>query len=124
MPRSRKLLGAFWLFAGTMHFVKPRAYEAIVPDYLPMSAEDAVRWSGYAELVGGATVLPAATRRFGRWWLLGVLAAVFPANIHMAVDPEAVRARGVPTDRIPRALLYARLPVQALFALWAWRATN
>ena len=65
-------------------------------------------------------------RRAGsaRWWLLGVLVAVFPANVHMAADPAAVAKRGVPIDRIPRWLLWARLPIQPLFMLWAWRATT
>ena len=56
MSRSRKLLGAFWIFAGTMHFIRRREYEAIVPGYMPLSASDAVRWSGYAEIVGGLAV--------------------------------------------------------------------
>jgi uncharacterized membrane protein len=124
VSRSRKLLGAFWIFAGTMHFVRRREYEATVPEYIPLSASDAVGWSGYAEIAGGLAVLPAATRRLGRWWLLGVLVAVFPANVHMATDPQAVAARGVPIDRIPRWLLWARLPVQGLFMRWAWRATQ
>jgi uncharacterized membrane protein len=124
VTRSRKLLGAFWLFAGTMHFVRRREYEATVPDYIPISASDAVRWSGFAELAGGLMVLPAGTRRLGRWWLLGLLLAIFPANVHMAVDPPAVAARGVPIDRLPRWLLWARLPLQPVFMLWAWRATE
>lgn len=124
MGRSRTLLGAFWLFAGAMHFIRPREYEATVPEYIPISPRDAVAWSGYAEVAGGIAVLPAGTRRLGRWWLLGVLVAVFPANIHMAHDPDAVRARGVPIDRIPRALLWARLLLQPVFMLWAWRATE
>ncbi len=124
MSRSRTLLGAFWLFAGTMHFVRRREYEATVPEYIPIPPDNAVAWSGYAEIAGGLAVLPAATRRLGRWWLLGVLVAVFPANVHMAVDPAAVAARGVPIDRIPRWLLWARLPIQPLFMRWAWRATE
>ena len=30
-----RLFGPFFVFAGVMHFVVPRTYEAIVPDYLP-----------------------------------------------------------------------------------------
>ena len=124
VSRSRKLLGAFWVFAGTMHFIRKREYEAIVPDYIPLSPQDAVRWSGYAEIAGGLAVLPASTRRLARWWILGVLVAVFPANVHMAVDPADVATKGVRADRIPRWLLWARLPIQPLFARWAWRATE
>jgi uncharacterized membrane protein len=107
-----------------MHFVRPREYESIVPVYVPISAEDAVRWSGYAEIAGGLLVAAKPTRRLGRWWLLGLLAAVYPANIHMAVDPDAVTARGTRLDRVPRWLLWARLPLQFVFARWAWRATE
>ena len=35
MTRSQKLLAAFFTFAGAMHFVRPRAYEAIMPPYVP-----------------------------------------------------------------------------------------
>jgi uncharacterized membrane protein len=122
--RSPRALALFWLFAGTMHFVRARDYENTVPEYIAISPEDAVRWSGYAEIAGGLLVAPRATRRLGRWWLLGLLVAVFPANVHMAVDPEAVAERGTPVDQLPRWLLWARLPVQPLFALWAWRATE
>jgi uncharacterized membrane protein len=45
------------------------------------------------------------------------MVAVFPANLHMALHPERYR-------RIPPALLYARLPVQALIIAWALRATR
>jgi uncharacterized membrane protein len=108
---------------GVLHFVRPRQFEAIVPKFVPMSAENAVRWSGYAELIGAAGVAVPATRRLARWWLLGLLAAVYPANIEMAVAPERCAKRGVPADRIPRWLLWARLPLQPLFALAVWRAT-
>ncbi len=124
MNRSRIALAAFWLFAGAMHFIRPREYEAIVPEYVPISPRDAVRWSGYAEIAGGLAVLPTSTRRLGRWWLLGVLLAVFPANVQMAVKPAEAAGHGVPIERIPRLLLWLRLPLQPLAMLWAWRATE
>ena len=52
-----------------------------------------------------------------------MLVAVFPANVHMAHEPEKVAARGLPADRIPRWLLWARLPLQPLLVRWVWRAT-
>ncbi|HMJ73210.1 MAG TPA: hypothetical protein VK471_07615 [Solirubrobacterales bacterium] len=121
MTRSRKALAGFFAFAGTMHFVIPRSYEAMMPPSLPRHRE-AVIVSGLAEIAGGAAVLSARTRRFARWWLLGLLLTVFPANIHMAVNPEQVR--GLDLDRIPRWALWARLPLQPLAMLWVWRATR
>jgi uncharacterized membrane protein len=109
---------------GVLHFVRPKDFEAIVPEYIPISARDAVRWSGFAELTGAAGVAIPATRPLARWWLLGLLAAVYPANIEMAVAPERCAERGVPADRMPRWLLWARLPFQFVFAAAVWRATE
>jgi uncharacterized membrane protein len=53
-----------------------------------------------------------------------VLAAIFPANVHVALHPAEVVAKGVPADRIPAWMLWARLPLQPLMMLWAWRATR
>jgi uncharacterized membrane protein len=121
MTRSQRLLAAFFSFAGTMHFVIPRSYEAIMPPALPRHRE-AVIVSGLAEIVGGAAVIPRRSRRFARWWLLALLLAVFPANLHMAVNPEQVR--GLDLDRVPRWALWARLPLQPLAMLWVWTATK
>jgi uncharacterized membrane protein len=113
---STRALAAFFSFAGTMHFVRPRTYMAIMPDYLPAHRE-LVYASGVAEIAGGLGALPERTRRAAGWWLAATLVAVFPANLHMALHPERYR-------RIPRALLYARLPAQAVFIAWALRATR
>jgi uncharacterized membrane protein len=121
MTRSQKGLTSFFTFAGVMHFLIPRSYEAIMPPSLPAHRE-AVAVSGVAEIVGGAAVVSPQTRRFARWWLLALLVAVFPANIHMAVNPEQVR--GLDLNRIPRWALWARLPLQPLCMLWVWRATR
>jgi len=111
----------FFAFAGSMHFIRPRAYEAIMPPYLPLHRE-AVAVSGVCELAGAAAVVAPRTRRFARWWLIGLLAAVFPANLHMARNPEQIA--GLDLRRIPRWTLWARLPLQALAMLWVWRATS
>ena len=121
MTWSQKALTAFFSTIGTLHFVIPRSFEAIMPPSIPRHRE-AVIVSGLAEIAGGAMVVPRRTRRFARWWLLGLLVAVFPANIHMAVNPEQVR--GLDLDRIPRWALWARLPLQPLAMLWVWRATR
>jgi uncharacterized membrane protein len=107
----------FWVVAGTMHFVIPRQYEAIVPPSLAQWKRELVVASGIAELAGGVAILPERTRRGARWWLLATLAAVYPANIHMALHPEQF-------PKIPAAALWIRLPIQGLFALLTWRGTR
>lgn len=122
MNRSRLALAAFFTFMGTMHFVARRSFEAIVPAALETRKKEAVAVSGVAEIAGAAMVLHPATRKLGRWWLLGLLVAVFPANVHMAVNPEQIR--GLDLRKIPRWTLWARLPLQPLAMVWVWRATR
>lgn len=122
MTVSQRVLAGFFTFAGVMHFVIPKTYEAIVPDYVPMSPRDAVFYSGWAELAGGLAVVAPSTRGFARWWLIGILLAVFPANVHMAVNPDQIR--GLDARRVPRWTLWARLPLQFAAILWVWRATD
>jgi uncharacterized membrane protein len=120
MKLSRAALALFFSSAGALHFVKPRGYEAIVPPGIPK--KEAVAISGAAEILGGLALLHPATRRAGRWWLIGLLLAVFPANVHMAVNPEQVP--GLSKSKIPGWALWARLPLQPLCMLWVWRATE
>jgi len=114
---SWRLLANFFIGAGVNHFVMPRAYEQIVPAPLRDHAKRIVQVSGVAEIAGGVGVLVPVTRRASGLGLIALLAAVFPANVQMALEPQRFR-------RIPRWALYARLPLQPLMMLWAWRATR
>jgi uncharacterized membrane protein len=114
---SRRLLAAFFVGSGVNHFVSPRFYRAIVPPALAHDAKRVVEVSGVAEALGGLCVLLPRTRRLSGLYLIALLAAVFPANLYMAREPERF-------DRIPRWALYARLPLQPLMMWWAWRATR
>ncbi len=114
----RRLFGPIFIFTGTMHFVIPRTYASIVPDYLP-AHRALVYASGIAEIAGGAAVLHPRTRTAGSWWSIATLLAVFPANVHMALHPE--RYPEVPGGR---SALLARLPLQAVFIAWARAAAG
>ena len=122
MTASQRRLATFFTFAGTMHFVRPREYRAIVPPGLP--SREVVVVSGLAEIVGGLAVIPRATRRLAGCWLVALLVAVFPANVYMALRPDEVAQRGAAADRLPVWMLWARLPLQPLMIWWAWRATS
>jgi uncharacterized membrane protein len=114
---SWRLLASFFIGAGVNHFMMPRAYEAIVPPSLRGHARRVVQVSGVAEIAGGVGVLLPWTRRPSGLGLVALLVAVFPANVHMAREPERF-------GRFPRWALYARLPLQPLMMVWAWRATR
>jgi uncharacterized membrane protein len=121
MTLSQKGLAAFFTTTGVLHFLIPRSYEAMMPPQLPAHRE-AVVASGIAEIAGGVALIPRRGRGFARWWLLALLVAVFPANVHMALNPEQVR--GLDLEKVPRWALWARLPLQPLCMLWVWRATR
>jgi uncharacterized membrane protein len=109
---SKPNAGHVFVGAGLLHFLKPRIYESIMPDYLPAHRE-LVYASGVAEAVGGAGLLSSSptVRKYSAWWLIATLIAVFPANVHMALHPE--RYPQIPGGK---TTLYARLPLQLLFA--------
>jgi uncharacterized membrane protein len=115
--RSRRLLALFFIGSGVNHFVLPRAYEQIVPPRLKSRAKLIVQVSGVAEVAGGVGVLLPWTRRASGVGLVALLAAVFPANVHMAREPKRF-------PKIPEWALYGRLPLQPLMMAWAWRATR
>ena len=110
----RRLFGPLFIVTGLLHFVIPKTYEAIIPDYLPAERE-LVYASGVAEMAGGAALLHPRTRRWGMWFSIATLVAVFPANLHMALNAGRY-------EDIPAAALWARLPLQALLIAWAWAA--
>jgi uncharacterized membrane protein len=114
---SRKLLAGFFVGSGVNHFLAPRFYRAIVPPPLQGEAKRVVEISGVAEVLGGVGVLLERTRRPAGLALIALLAAVFPANLYMAREPERFK-------RVPRWALLARLPLQPLMMWWAWRATR
>ena len=113
----RRLFGPLFVFAGVMHFLRPRWYTRIMPPWLPAHRE-LVAASGVAEVAGGLAVMHPATRRIGSVWSIATLLAVFPANVHMALNAEDFEAH-VPGGE---PALWARLPVQALFIAWAYAA--
>jgi uncharacterized membrane protein len=118
MRLVRQLAGPFFVFAGVMHFVKPRLYQRMVPPSLP-APEAIVYASGAAEIAGGVGLMVPRLRRHAGWWLIATLIAVFPANLHMALNAEDF-------DQIPGGAmaLWARLPFQAVFAAWALGAAK
>jgi uncharacterized membrane protein len=112
MATLRKLAGPFFVFAGVMHFVIPKTYRKIVPPYVP-APKAMVYASGVAEIAGGAGLMLARRRRLAGWWLITTMIAVFPANLHMALNPDDYPE--VPGGAVS---LWARLPFQGVFVAW------
>jgi len=110
------LLGIFFLLAGLNHFRYPAIYASIMPPYLPWHLE-LVYLSGFFEAALGILLLIPKCTVLAAWGLIALLIAVFPANIHMALNPVLYPA-------IPPSLLWLRLPLQGVFIAWAYWMTR
>ncbi len=103
---------------GTLHFVSPEPFVAIMPAILPAPLL-LVYVSGVFEILGGFGLAPVRTRRMAAWGLIALFVAIFPANVNMAVNQLAIGGHVTPPW-----VLWARLPLQAVLIWWAWRYTR
>mmetsp|Transcript_13381 Transcript_13381/g.44077 ORF Transcript_13381/g.44077 Transcript_13381/m.44077 type:complete len:242 (-) Transcript_13381:58-783(-) len=132
-------IGAVYVLAGVSHFVADDGYVSMVPHdgawgfwSLPGSPEFHVRWTGVAEIAGGAGMLAGAINVAPAW--LGPTAAealalltiaVSPANVYMATHnapgPGPPVPEGEEPPLVPASGHAARfvLQVALLTALWA-----
>lgn len=121
------LASMFFTGAGTLHFLRPNVFEAIVPDWFP-DAKLANYASGAAEAALGIGLLPARTRRRSAVGLIALLVIVFPANVDMAVndvevkplDGSMTRSAGTASGT-SRLFNWVRLPLQLPLAYAMWR---
>jgi len=119
MPATRKqtaarwVLALFFIVAGVNHFLAPSLYLGMMPAWLP-AKEAANLISGAAEIAGGLGLLIGSLRRAASWGLIALLVAVFPANVHIALQGHMDGLNA------PAWVLWLRLPFQAVFIAWVW----
>jgi uncharacterized membrane protein len=109
-------LSIFFVLAGANHFMNPAFYVGIMPAWLPAHLE-LVYLSGALEVAGGVAVLLPTVRVLAGYALIALLVAVFPANVHMALNPTQF-------PDVAIALLYARLPLQGVLIAWVFWGTR
>lgn len=117
MKRSLKwLFGSFFILAGINHFVQTDFYVRIMPPYLRWHLE-LVYLSGLLEMLLGAMLLIPKFTVLAAWGLIALLIAVFPANIHMALNSDQ-------SPSMPPLALWLRLPLQGVLIAWAYWLTR
>ena len=112
----RWLFGVLFILAGLNHFRNPSFYVNIMPPYLPWHGA-LVAISGVAEIALGALLLFRRWSVLAGWGLIALLVAVFPANVHMAMNSQLYPS-------ISPVALWLRLPLQALLIAWAYWYTR
>lgn len=113
---TKWVLGLLFIAAGVNHFWHPDFYVKIMPPYLPWHRE-LVLISGAFEMLLGAMLLVPHCSRWAAWGLIALLIAVFPANLHMALNPAEY-------SDLPPWTLWLRLPLQGVFIAWAYWYTR
>jgi len=106
------LLGLLFVLAGLNHFISPDFYLRIMPPYLPWHLF-LVYSSGVFEVLLGVGLLIKRSTRLAAWGLIALLLAVYPANIHMALNHQLY-------PDYSRAALWARLPIQLVLLAWVY----
>ena len=111
--RIRLFLIVLLTSSGILHFLEPGPFVAIVPRSLP-HPDELVAISGAAELVCAGLLAYPPARRFGGPASAVLFAAVFPANVSMAL-------RSGSRPWWFRVIAWARLPLQVPLILGALR---
>ena len=116
-PRGTRILSAAFVISGTVHLVRPRTFEPLMPSWVPAHRE-VILASGVAELVCALGLNVPATRRVAGLASATLLVAVFPGNLKMAGD--AARA----DNTALKAATFGRLPLQLPLIRAALRAAR
>ena len=104
------LFGAFMIYGGVNHFLKPAMYFPFFPDFLPKEILNYI--VGVLEIAVGVLVFIPQYRHIGTMGILYMMVAFLPLHILDVFSEHPA----VGTHQI--AMI--RLPFQFLFILWAW----
>jgi uncharacterized membrane protein len=110
------LFALIFIAAGINHFRNPEFYMRIMPPYLPWPSALHLT-AGFFEAALGVLLLIPRFQKLAAWGLIALLLAVYPANIHMAVNHQLY-------PDLPMVFHWIRLPLQFVMIAWAWWFTR
>ena len=105
-------MAAMYVFAGLMHFIKPKAYLRIMPKYLP-NHEAMVKWSGMAEIAIGVLLCIPQTKDLAIYGLILMLFIFLTVHFYMLTGEKE-------SAGIPKWILILRIPLQFFLMWWAY----
>ena len=80
------IMAALYIVTGTLHFVMPQFYMAIMPHYLPYHLE-LVYLSGAVEIICGLLICFERTQSLGAWLTIALLIAVCKFSRSLSFSP-------------------------------------
>lgn len=105
------LMAVMYIFTGLMHFIKPKMYIKVMPDYFKHKAF-LVYASGVAEIICGAALFYALLKDYAIYGIVALLIIFLTVHINMLKGKK--EAQG-----IPKIILILRLLLQFLLIWWA-----
>ena len=115
-PLGLYIMALMYIFAGLMHFIKPKMYMRIMPNYLP-NHKALVFWSGIAEILLGVGLCIPIFKAISIYGIIAMLAVFLLVHFHMLSGEKA-------SAGIPKWILILRLPLQFGLMYWAWMYLN
>jgi uncharacterized membrane protein len=101
-----------YVFAGLMHFIRPKVYLGVMPAYLP-NHKALVFWSGVAEILLGIGLCFDTLRTLSIYGIIVMLAVFLMVHFYMLSGEKA-------SAGIPKWVLILRIPLQFGLMYWAW----
>lgn len=105
------LMASIYNLAGINHFLNPKFYLKITPNWVPRP-ELANAFVGAIEIILGIGLLIPTTKQIAAIGIILLLIAVFPANIFHFQKSMQKKKHVI--------LTLIRLPIQALLIYWAY----
>ena len=105
-------MALMYIFAGVMHFIKPKAYLRIMPRYLP-NPKLLVNLSGLVEIILGISLCFNTTKNFAIYGIILMLALFLMVHFYMLTGEKE-------SAGIPKWILILRIPLQFGLMYWAY----
>ncbi|GAA0741325.1 DoxX family protein [Gaetbulibacter jejuensis] len=105
-------MAAIYVFAGIMHFIKPKMYMRIMPRYLP-NHKLLVLLSGIAEIALGIALCIPVLKTSAIYGIIAMLVVFLLVHFYMLSGEKA-------SAGIPKWILILRIPLQFVLMYWAW----
>jgi uncharacterized membrane protein len=105
-------MAAMYFIAGILHFVKPKAYMRIMPNYLPKHRE-LVYTSGLAEIILGIGLCIPPLKDLAIFGIILMLLVFLSVHFYMLKGEK--EGAGV-----PKWILLLRIPLQFGLMYWAY----
>ena len=105
-------MALMYVFAGVMHFIKPKMYMRIMPRYLP-NHKFLVYLSGIAEIVLGLALCIPVFKTIAVYGIIAMLIVFLLVHFYMLTGKKA-------SAGIPKWILILRIPLQFGLMYWAW----